>query len=135
MVKRKAAPRPGVRIPPKSKSKGKDKGKDKEGSVRPSGQSLIGLVLAPLTDDLRKKHNLGPNVKGVMVLEVDPASPAAERGIKAGDVVVEVAQETVTSIEDIAKGIEKVRTAGRNAVLLRVEDAKGDLRFVAVPVQ
>jgi hypothetical protein len=28
-----------------------------------------------------------------------------------------------------------MRTTGRNAVLLRLEDAKGDLRFVAVPVQ
>ena len=43
--------------------------------------------------------------------------------------------ETVASIEDIVKGVESVRTAGRNAVLLRLEDAKGDLRFVAVPVQ
>jgi serine protease Do len=45
-----------------------------------------------------------------------------------------VAQEAVASIEDVVKGIEGVRTAGRNAVLLRLEDAKGDLRFVAVPV-
>ena len=41
----------------------------------------------------------------------------------------------MTSIEDVASGIEKMRTTGRNAVLLRLEDAKGDLRFVAVPVQ
>ena len=75
-------------------------------------------MLAPLTDELRTKHNLGPTVKGVIVLEVDPASPAAERNVKAGDVIVEVAQEAVTSIDDIVKGIEKVRTAGRNAVLL-----------------
>jgi serine protease Do len=127
----KPAQRPGVRVPPKSKSKGRDK----DGGLRPSGQSLIGLVLAPLTDELRSKHNLGANVKGVIVLEVDPASPAAERNVKVGDVVVEVSQEAVTSIEDVAKGIEKVRTAGRNAVLLRLESAKGDLRFVAVPVQ
>ena len=133
----KAAPKPGVRVPPKSKSKGKDgkDSKDKEGSVRPQGQSLIGLVLAPLTDELRAQHKLGADVKGVMVLEVDPASPAAERNVKPGDVIVEVSQETVTSIDDVAKGVDKVRTAGRNAVLLRLENAQGDLRFVAVPVQ
>jgi serine protease Do len=46
-----------------------------------------------------------------------------------------VAQEAVTSIDAIAKGIERVRTAGRNAVLLRIEDASGGMRFVAVPIQ
>ena len=85
---------------------------------------------------IHKLAGASPIVRAkVIVLEVDPASPAAERHVKAGDVVVEVAQEAVTSIEDIAKGIERVRTAGRNAVLLRLEDAKGDMRFVAVPIQ
>ena len=127
----KPAQRTGVKVPPKSKSKGKEK----DSGVRPQGQSLIGLVLAPLTDELRTQHKLGPNVKGVIVLEVDPASPAAQRNVKPGDVIVEVSQEAVTNIDDVAKGIEKVRTAGRNAVLLRIEDAQGGLRFVAVPVQ
>ena len=49
--------------------------------------------------------------------------------------IVEVAQEAVTSVDDIVKGIERVRTAGRNAVLLRLEDAGGDMRFVAVPIE
>jgi serine protease Do len=128
----KPAPRTGVRIPPKSKSRGKEK----DSGVRPpAGRSLIGLVLAPITDELRAKHGLNANIKGVVVIEVDPASPAAERNVKPGDVIVEVAQETVTSVDEVAAGIDKVRTAGRNAVLLRLEDAKGDLRFVAVPVQ
>jgi serine protease Do len=129
----KAAPaKTSKRVNPKSRG---GKGNDKGGGIRPPGQSLIGLVLAPLTDDLRSKHGLGPNVKGVVVVDVDPASPAAQRQIKAGDVIVEVAQEAVASIDDISKGIERVRTAGRNAVLLRVEDGKGDMRFVAVPIE
>jgi serine protease Do len=127
----KMQPRVGKRLPPKSKGKGKQK----DGDARPPGESLMGLVLAPLTDELRTKHGLGANTKGVVVVEVDPASAAAERRIKAGDVIVEVAQEAVTSIEDIVKGIERVRTAGRTAVLLRLEDAGGDMRFVAVPIQ
>ena len=128
----KPAPKAGVRVTPKSKSKGKEKD---SGAKAPAGRSLIGLVLAPLTDELRTKHGLNRDLKGVIVLEVDPASPAAERNVKPGDVIVEVAQEAVVSIEDVVKGIEKVRTTGRNAVLLRLEDAKGDMRFVAVPVQ
>ena len=119
---------------PKGKGKGKDRDKDSNRSA-PSRSSLIGLVLAPLSDELRTKHNIGKDMKGVMVLEVDPVSPAAERGVKVGDVIVEVAQEAVASLDDISKSVDKVKKAGRKAVLLRLEDGKGDLRFVAVPVQ
>jgi serine protease Do len=114
--------------------KGKGK-KDADKAAPASRSSLIGLLLAPLTDELRTKHNLGKDVKGVIVLEVDPASPAAERGVKVGDVIVEVAQDAVTSLDDIVKSVDKVKKAGRKAVLLRLEDGKGGLRFVAVPVQ
>jgi serine protease Do len=122
---------------PKGKGKAKDRDRDKDSgkAPTPSRSSLIGLVLAPLNDELRTKHNIGKDMKGVIVLEVDPASPAAERGVKVGDVIVEVAQDAVTSLDDITKSVDKVKKAGRKAVLLRLEDGKGDLRFVAVPVQ
>jgi len=121
---------------PKSKGKGrgKEKEKDKDSGNKPAN-SLIGLVLAPLTDELREKNGLGKEVKGVIVLEVDPASPAAEKGVKPGDVIVEVAQDAVNSVDDITKGIDKVKKAGRKAVLLRLESGKGGLRFVAIPVE
>jgi serine protease Do len=96
---------------------------------------MIGLKLAPLTDELRQKYGLDAKVKGVLVTEVDPQSPAALKGIKAGDVIVEAAQDQVGSVEDFAKSVEKVRKSGRKTVLLRLEDAKGELRFVAVPIE
>jgi serine protease Do len=116
-------------------NKGKGKDRDKAAPPAASRSSLIGLVLAPLNDELRTKHNIGKDMKGVIVLEVDPASPAAERGVKVGDVIVEVAQEAVASLDDITKNVDKVKKAGRKAVLLRLEDGKGDMRLVAVPVQ
>jgi serine protease Do len=119
---------------PKGKGKGKEKDKD-SGKVVPGRSSLIGLVLAPLNDELRAKHGIGKDIKGVIVVEIDSASPAAEKGVKVGDVIVEAAQEAVASIDDVAKSVDKVKKAGRKSVLLRLEDGKGDLRFVAVPVQ
>jgi serine protease Do len=124
---------------PKGSKKGTPKSKEPEkqgqGGTKPSGQSLFGLGLAPLTDDLRSKYNLDPKTKGVIVTEVDPASPAAEKGIKAGDVIVEIAQEPVNTVDDVTKGIDKVKSAGGKAVLLRLEGSKGDMRFVALPVR
>ncbi len=95
---------------------------------------VMGLKLAPLTDELRTKFNIDAKLKGVIVLEVDPDSAAAQKSVKIGDVIVEAAQDTVSTPDDVSKSIEKVKKAGRKAVLLRIEDAKGDMRFVAVPL-
>mgnify|MGYP001416681009 CR=1 FL=1 len=101
----------------------------------PPEQAMIGLKLSPLTDELRARYSLDAKVKGVVVTEVDPQSPAGQKAIKPGDVIVEAAQDPVTTPADIARSVDKIRKAGRKAVLLRVEDARGDLRFVAVPIE
>jgi serine protease Do len=100
----------------------------------PPGAAIIGLKLSVLTDTLRQKYGLDGKIKGVVVEAVDPDSPASKKGIKAGDVIVEAAQAAVSDPDDVAASIDKVKKAGRKAVLLRVEDGKGDLRFVAVPI-
>ncbi len=114
----------------------KDKAVDKKpDDAKPASKALVGLGLAPLTDALRSKYKLDPKQKGVVVVEADAASPAAQKGIKPGDVIVEAAQDPVTSVEDVAKAIDKVRKAGRKQLLLRVESGKGEMRFVAVPIE
>lgn len=97
-------------------------------------RSFIGITMTPLTDELRARFGLDSKIKGVVVLEVDALSPAAAKNIKPGDVIVEAGQDTVATPEDVGKSIDKIRKSGRKAVLLRVEDGKGDLRFVAVPL-
>jgi serine protease Do len=122
-----------------AKSKDGDKGdkadKDKGDKVPDSSpQSFLGLKLAPLDDPLRKKFGIDAKIKGVVVLEIDPAAPAAQKGVRVGDVIVEAAQDQVMTASDVAASIDKVRKAGRRAILLRLEDGRGDLRFVAVPL-
>ena len=122
--------------------KDKDKAKPKEtappgaDSGAKSGSTKIqGLAVEPLTDDLRAKFKIDPKVKsGVVVTTVDPGSPAGQKNIKVGDVIVEAAQEPVASADDIAKSIEKVRKSGRKQMLLRVESPKGEMRLIAVAI-
>ncbi|MGI8725233.1 MAG: serine protease, partial [Methyloceanibacter sp.] len=58
---------------------------------------------------------------------------AAQKQVKAGDVIVEVTQEKVSEPQDVLARVEAVKQAGRKSVLLLLSDAKGELRFVAVP--
>lgn len=117
---------------------GESKPEDEE-SDSPQGapaivSEVIGLKLVPLTDEIRRKYGLDEKVTGAVIDDIDPDSPAAQKGLKPGDVVVEAGQNPVSNPDDVVKSVDKVKKSGRKAVLLRVEDGKGDLRFVAVPL-
>jgi serine protease Do len=97
-------------------------------------RKMMGLTVAELNDELRARHGIEGRLKGVIVLDVDAQSPAASKGIKPGDVIVEAGQDTVSTPDELNRSVEKMRKSGRKAVLLRVEDGRGDLRFIAVPL-
>ena len=58
-------------------------------------KKALGLDLANLTDELRKKHNIKDKVKGVLITGVDPNSPAADKHLLPGMVIAEVQQQPV----------------------------------------
>jgi serine protease Do len=96
-------------------------------------ENLLGLSIAPLTDELRERFNIGKSIEGVLITEVKPNSPAAQKNVKPGDVIVEVTQEKVKQPQDVKSRLLAVKKSGRRSVLLLLSDAKGELRFVAVP--
>jgi serine protease Do len=102
---------------------------------KPVTQKVLGLDLAPLSKELRTKFKIKDSVKGVLITGVDADSDAAEKRLAAGDVVVEVAQEAVTSAADIKKRIEQIKKDGKKSALLLVSNGAGELRFVPVSVQ
>ncbi|MGD9869175.1 MAG: Do family serine endopeptidase [Hyphomicrobiales bacterium] len=110
--------------------------KDEEKRPDSSGEkfSALGLSLSAMTDELRSRFKIGAEVKGVVITEVDPSSTAAQKGINAGDVIVEVTQEEVQSPEEVVSKVDKLKASGRKSVLLFISDGKGDVRFVAIPV-
>ncbi|MDA9493556.1 MULTISPECIES: Do family serine endopeptidase [Bradyrhizobium] len=98
-------------------------------------QKALGLDLATLNKDLRTRYKIKDSVKGVVVTNVDANSDAAEKRLSAGDVIVEVAQEAVSSGADIQKRVDQLKKDGKKSVLLLVSNADGELRFVALSVQ
>jgi serine protease Do len=87
--------------------------------------SGLGLKLAPITPDARDKYQLGQDQKGVVITEVMPGTPAADKGLKAGDVIVEVQQEEVTSPADVQDRVDRVRKSSRKSVLMLVQTSDG----------
>jgi serine protease Do len=98
-------------------------------------QKTLGLNLSNITDDLRKRYKIKDTVKGVVITGVDSNSAAAEKRLNAGDVIVEIAQETVSNPADVQKRIDALKKDGRKSALLLVANVEGELRFVALSLQ
>ena len=93
----------------------------------------LGIGLSALTDSLMREYGIDASTEGVVITEVTPGSPADEKGLRPGEVILEVGQEKVQAPVDVARMVEEAREAGRRSVLLLI-DRDGDLRFVALSV-
>ncbi len=108
---------------------------DEDGKENEAGTvEVLGLGLSRLTSSNRQKYNVPSDVDGVVVTYVDPASAAARKGIRPGDVIVEVAQNDVRRPGDVVDRVAEEKASGRKSVLLLLASG-GDLRFVAVRIR
>ncbi|WP_051610027.1 DegQ family serine endoprotease [Terasakiella pusilla] len=111
---------------------------EKNGTVTASkvqnGNSTIkelGMSLGSLTDPLRAQHNIPEEAKGVIILDVVNDGPAAQKGIRVGELIVEVGQKEVTSPDEIREAVKEAVKTKQKSLLLLIDGEDG-LRFVAV---
>src|SRR5262249_270441 len=70
---------------------------------------------------------------GVMVVEAEPGSLAAGRGIDPGDLILDVADEAIGAPEDVFRLVNTAKSAGKRSVLMRIKS--GDTaKFIALPI-
>ncbi len=93
----------------------------------------LGMTLAPLDDLLRQKYQIADTQKGVAVTGVAGSGVAADRGIHAGDVIVEVQQTEVSSPAQVQNGIDEARRQHRPSVVMLVQSGDG-MRWVPLPI-
>ncbi|PCI34066.1 MAG: serine protease [Alphaproteobacteria bacterium] len=95
------------------------------------GQEVLGMTMEPITDKARKALKLEDDVKGVLIAAVDRNSPAGEKALRRGDVILEITQETVTTVEGAMDRIAKLKKKGRKNILLKII-RRGNVAFVTV---
>ncbi len=93
----------------------------------PSAEQHLGMNLAPAQDVE------GTGKEGVVVLGVDPNSPAAQNGVETGDVILDVGGKAVQTPSQVREAINQTKSQGRHSVLMRVKSPQGT-RYVAIPV-
>lgn len=105
-----------------------------DGGPAEAGPDLVtlGMTLATITPELRTRFEIAEDVDGVLVTDVEADGPAAEKGIRPGDVIVEVQQDEVARPQDVLEKVKNVREASLKSVLLLLRQRAGEMRFVAV---
>lgn len=90
--------------------------KDKLARGETISHPFIGIQMISLTPEDAKELNRDPNlstlipeVKGVLVVQVVPDSPAAEAGLRRGDVVTEIDGQAITTADQLQKVVEESR--------------------------
>ncbi|CAD7023535.1 serine protease [Pseudorhizobium endolithicum] len=112
-----------------------DQGEEQNGETEQATEVTLGMTIAPLDDEQRAAFNIAEDVEGVAITAVEAGSAAAEKGLKPGDVIVEVAQDFVDSPKAVKDRIDALKSEGRRNAHLMIADPTGALRFVAVPVE
>ncbi|HKB95938.1 MAG TPA: DegQ family serine endoprotease [Rhizomicrobium sp.] len=91
----------------------------------------LGLSLGMLDAPTRAKFKIGSQVQGVAVTAVEGGSPAAEKNLRPGDVIVEVGGAAVKTPDDAAKRVDADAKAGKKSALLLI-NRDGDLQYLGL---
>jgi serine protease Do len=91
------------------------------------GVPHLGVTVAPASDVA------GAGAKGVVITGIDPEGPAAEHGLKSGDVILDVAGQSVSSVSELRNALSDAKSGGKHDVLMRVKTAN-NTHYVAVPI-
>lgn len=86
---------------------------------------IIGFSVTELTDELAQRLRINPRVEGVVVDEIDRNSPAAQNGLRQGDVILSFNRQPVTSVSEFNQVVSEMDPA--DVVLLQI--LRGNNRF------
>jgi len=91
---------------------------EKEAPVVTEAKPKLGMTVEDLNPELAKNFGLSDS-KGVVVVQVEDGSSAAEAGLRAGDVILEIDQSPVKDVKDFNRKIESYKAGDTILVLAK----------------
>ena len=93
-----------------------------------------GMSFTDLNGEIRKRFDLPDDTIGVVVIGINDDSPAAARGILAGDIIQKVDQVDIQNSTQILKLIEEAKNKNKSSILFLIKRGS-NVRFIAIPVE
>jgi serine protease Do len=106
------------------------------GPGEPLQTRMLGITVAPLVEELARELALPDGTAGVAVIEVEPNSPAETKGVREGDVILEVNERKVTDIQELRSAIQEQAQSGGEpgrVVMLRLLRGGKDIGYKFLP--
>lgn len=103
---------------------------DVDSNEREELEENLGFGVENLDDNIRSQLQLGPNVQGVVVMQIDQTSSAYRQGLRRGDVVVQVGREPIESTDQFYSTMSALSQTDEEVALLRV-NRQGNNMYIA----
>ena len=105
----------------------------KEDKEKPRN-NILGMALAEITDAVRAQFNLPKTARGLIVVQLNTDGEAAKQGVRPGDIIRDVNQTAVNTVDDVNATLVAAKKAGHAFALIRIQ--RGDnMQFITVPVK
>ena len=104
-----------------------DNDRSQDSKVSPGS---FGFSLAPISPEARQQLGIKDGIKGALIASVEQGSPAEDQGLRAGDIIQQVGQQSVDGPKDAAAKLKEAKET-KKPVLMKVY-REGSTRFVAV---
>ena len=95
---------------------------------------FAGMTLSNVDKEVAEEFGIDASIKGVVIVDVKPGSVAEEKGLKKGDVIVQVNRVKISSTEELKKLNEEAKRAKKTSVLMLIL-RNGMRRFIGLPTQ
>jgi len=102
---------------------------DADGGGAGESGTLSGLTVRELTPDLARRFGITEAETGVVVVKVEQGSRAAEAGVRPGDLVLQINQKDIATLEDYKKAAGRIKAKDRALLLIR---RKGEDLFLTL---
>ena len=106
----------------------------KQNLDEPLETEVGGMVVSSLTKEWKDALKLEPETTGVVVISVEDDSTASEKGILAGDLIIEANQKKVSDIKQFNDSLNITKNSGKPSILLLIR-RNGNQRFLALPIK
>ena len=112
---------------------------DNIASSQPSRQrtkkvEFAGMTLSNLGREVAEQFGIDQNIKGVVIVDVKAGSVGEEKGLKKGDVIIQINRIKISSTEELYKLNEEAKKANKTSILMLIL-RNGMRRFIGLPTQ